>query len=213
MTKTLLTYGDSNTYGTPPITQRGTSERLNRGTRWPTVTQATLGQNWTLIEEGLPGRTTAHADPTMGAHMDGQLGLRIALQSHGPIDVLTLMLGTNDLKYQFGLSPDAIAGGIAGLLAIAMGDEMQLRHGGFKTLLICPPPVLEQGPIVDVFFGAHAKSLSLPALYEKLAQHWNIGYFDAGTVIAPSEIDGVHFDAAAHPILGAAVANAITKMF
>lgn len=209
MTKTLMTFGDSNTHGTPPILTRGDYHRFDPDQRWPTVAHATLGTGWALVEEGLPGRTTAHADPVMGAHMNGQTGLRIALESHGPIDVLTIMLGTNDLKAHFGLTPAGIAAGVAGLLAIAKSVEYQTRHGGFDILLICPPPVLEQGPIADVFYGAATKSAELPALYAGLAAHWDCAFLDAGAHIGPSPTDGVHFEPEAHVTLGRAVAAAL----
>lgn len=208
----LLTFGDSNTHGTPPIQERGPYFRFGPQTRWPTVAAQALGAEWTLAEEGLPGRTTMFPDPVMGAHMDGQTGLRIALQSHGPIDVLTIMLGTNDTKTMFGATPVAIAGGLAGLLAIANSIEMQDRHGGFRTLVICPPPVKEQGPIVDVFLGAAAKSRALPPLYAAIARHWGAGFLDAGEVIETSQVDGVHFDPDAHLALGAAAAAAIAAL-
>lgn len=212
MTKTVLTFGDSNTHGTPPMHERGPYHRFGPQTRWPTVMQAALGDPWALIEEGLPGRTTCHADPTMGAHMDGQVGLRIAFESHGPVDLLVLMLGTNDLKTHFGSEPSQVVAGIAGLLGIATSELYQMRHGGFEILLVCPPPILEQGPISDGFLGANTKSRALPPLYAAMADHWNIAFLNAGDHIGPSETDGVHFEAASHVTLGHAVAAKIGSM-
>jgi lysophospholipase L1-like esterase len=209
MTQTVLTFGDSNTHGTPPITVRGIYARHDAAARWPQVMAEQTG--CTLIEEGLPGRTACPLiDPEMGAHMNGHLGLRIALESHGPIDVLTIMLGTNDCKAHFGLTAESIAAGVAGLLTIACGEPMQTRHGGFKVLVICPPPVLEQGPIRQAFYGGAAKSSARPPLYAALAKTWNVGFLDAGQRIAVSAQDGVHYDAATHKALGNAVAMAIT---
>jgi hypothetical protein len=79
-------------------------------------------------------------------------------------------------------------------------------------LLICPPPILEQGPISDGFLGANAKSLELPSLYAALATHWNIAFLNAVDHIAPSETDGVHFEAASHVTLGHTVAAKIGSM-
>lgn len=210
---TLLTFGDSNTHGTPPIEKRGLYARYPVGVRWPTVCHAALGPDWTLIEEGLPGRTTCFADPVMGDHMNGEIGLKIALESHGPLDVLTLMLGTNDVKAQFGATPEAIMGGMARLLSIANSEVIQTRHGGFKTLVICPPPVLVQGPIADTFYTGDTKSRALPALYHDLAAHWGAGFLDAGQVISVSADDGVHYSAQSHQTLGASVAAAVTELF
>ncbi|MFD1807720.1 GDSL-type esterase/lipase family protein [Gemmobacter lanyuensis] len=135
----LLTFGDSNTHGTPPMADRETYARFGPTVRWPGVARQHLGPAWELVEEGLPGRTAQFDDPGMDGLMNGHPALRQALQSHGPIDVLTIMLGTNDVKTRFGASPETIMGGIAGLLDLASSAEMQTRHGGFRVLLICPP--------------------------------------------------------------------------
>jgi len=204
----LLTFGDSNTHGTPPIVDLGVYRRLDRQTRWPGVVRAALPE-WEVVEEGLPGRTAQFDDACMGSHMNGQDGLKTALESHGPIDVLTIMLGTNDVKARFGVTAEGVTGGIASLLDIAQDRLMQERHGGFRILLICPPPVLEQGPIAGQFYGATERSRALPVLFQGLARARGCGFLDAGRVIAVSPVDGVHFDEAAHAALGRAVAEAV----
>lgn len=208
----LLTFGDSNTHGTPPIVDRSEYRRFGPGVRWPTITHATLGKDWNLVEEGLPGRTAQYDDPVMGDIMNGRPALRMALQSHGPIDVMTLMLGTNDVKTRFATTPEQVAAGLAGLLDVAQSLEYQTRHGGFRILLICPPPVVETGPIRLEFWGGAARSQALAPLYADLARSRGIGFLDAGQVIAVSPIDGVHFDEAAHAKLGRAVADAISAL-
>lgn len=210
--QTLLCFGDSNTHGTQPITARGLRGRHDGRTRWPRVAQAALGPAWELVEEGLPGRTAQFEDPVMGAFMDGRPGLRIALQSHGPIDVLTLMLGTNDVKIRFGATAEKVTAGIAGLIDIALGDDMQERHDGFDILLICPPPVKELGPISGEFFGGRRISTALPPLYEELARARNVGFLDAGKIVEVSDTDGVHYEAEAHRLLGHAIAEAVLAL-
>ncbi|SHJ01939.1 SGNH/GDSL hydrolase family protein [Wenxinia saemankumensis] len=210
---TLLTFGDSNTHGSPALRPDGTSDpRFGPGTRWPTIAHAALGGGWTLVEEGLPGRTTCHPDPVMGAEMDGRTGLKIALRSHGPIDVLTIMLGTNDVKARFAPTPLAVTAGIAGLLDIALSDEWQDRHGGFRILVICPPPVILAGRLAGEFYGGPEVSRALPPLYAALAAHRGCGFLDAGRLIAVDPMDGVHYDAAAHRTLGEAVADAVRAL-
>lgn len=208
----LLTFGDSNTHGSPPILVRGEYRRHGPDVRWPKICQKALGPEWELAEEGLPGRTAQYEDPVMGAHMNGRDGLKIALQSHGPIDVMTLMLGTNDVKTRFAATPEAVVSGIAGLLDVAQSLDMQARHGGFKILLICPPPVEEVGPIAFEFFGAAARSRALAPLYSELAAARGVGFMDAGQVIRVSAEDGIHYDAAAHHTLGLAVAEAVARL-
>ena len=207
-----MTFGDSNTYGTPPAQARGENRRFGPDVRWPCVMQRALGNSYTVIEEGLPGRTTCLGDPMMGAHMDGLTGLRIALESQGPIDVLTIMLGTNDAQFHHARSAEQIAGGVGGLVALARSDIYQTRHGGFEVLLIAPPPILEQGTYRDTLMGAAAKSAQFAKLINALASHWGIGFMDAGQHIGSSPIDGLHFSAEDHGILGRAVAEQVSAL-
>lgn len=206
----LMCFGDSNTHGTPPITVRGVYERFGPGVRWPTRAAAALG--WTLAEEGLPGRTAQFPDVVMGDHMDGRMGLRIAMNSHGPLTHMTLMLGTNDVKTRFAATPEIVVAGIAGLLDYALSMDMAARHPGLKVLLICPPPVEEVGPIRVEFWGGTAKSRALPPLYAALAASRGVGFLDAGEVISVSPVDGVHYDEGAHARLGDAVAAALRAL-
>jgi len=209
---TLLTFGDSNTHGTPPMPSHDFIGRHPAGVRWPTVTHAALGPEWNLVEEGLPGRMTKFDDLLMGPVMNGWLGLRIALKTHRPIDVLTIMLGTNDTKCEVAGSAEEIAAGLAGLLGIAFAPENQAAHSGYKVLVIAPPPVVEVGPFAATFAGAAAKSAALAPLYQDLAHAWGAGFLDAGQHIAVSPIDGVHFDEAAHQTLGQVVATAVADL-
>lgn len=203
---TLLTYGDSNTYGSAPIPFEGFRQRFDSATRWPTRVATALG--WDLVEAGLPGRTAATPDPDdMGEHMDGRLGLDIALQSCGPIDHMTLMLGTNDVKKKFVLTASEITTHIEGLVFTALSDEMQERHDTFKLLLIAPPPVRETGFLADKYAGAEEASNALPELLQSLAQKHNIAYLSAGDFIEVSDIDGVHYAPEMHIKLADAIAQ------
>ena len=145
----------------------------------------------------------------MGPHMNGWMGLKIALSTHGPIDLLTIMLGTNDCKALFGNSARDILGGIAGLLEISQNSDLQSRHGGYKTLLIAPPPIVVTGHLSTSFYGADHLSEQLGDLYSEIAIHRGIEFFDAGKIIATSTVDGVHFENEAHQALGAALAKKI----
>jgi hypothetical protein len=148
----------------------------------------------------------------MGDHMEGSCGLRLALESHGPIDYMTLFLGVNDLKLQYDMTPKGIAEDVGMLLDIAQSDEMQERHDGFEVLVICPPPILEQGPISDKFTGGRVKSLELPEHYARIAETRNLPIIYAGELIESSPIDGIHFAPEMHLKLGTAVAGALSEM-
>ncbi|MFN3970338.1 MAG: SGNH/GDSL hydrolase family protein [Gemmobacter sp.] len=206
----LLCFGDSNTHGTPPIDQRGVYARYDAATRWPTRLAATLGPDWEVAEEGLPGRTAQFPDPVMGAHMDGNIGLRIALNTHGPLDWLAISLGTNDVKARFGATPGKVLSGLAGLVDYALAPEMAARHPDLRILLIAPAPVQETGCLAGEFLGGAAKSLALAPLIAGLARARGCMFLDAGAHAEVSPTDGVHLTPDGHAALAEAVAQTLT---
>ncbi len=213
MTRSLLIFGDSNTYGAIPMTELGTPGRYDAETRWPNVVTRELAPDWEVVAEGLPGRTAQFDDPVNGAHMNGRTGLRIALESHGPIDMLAIMLGTNDAKKRFMATPELITAGLAGLVDMALREDYQLRHDGFEVMLICPPPVVEVGVLKGEFQDGSEVSRNLPPVLRDYSAKRGIGFLDAGKVIEVSPIDGVHFEAEAHLALGKAVAETLRESY
>ena len=211
--RTILTFGDSNTHGTRPAPMDGSDAgRYGPAQRWTTRMAADLGGDWHLVEEGLPGRTTQYEDAGMPANMDGHTGLLMALKSHAPIDVLTVMLGTNDLKTRFAATPMTIAGGIAGLLDLLQHADTMAANPALKVLLICPPPVVEVGIYASQFIGAQGTSQKLADLFAAMAAARGVGFLDAGSVMKVSDIDGIHFDADAHEKLARAVAAKVLSL-
>jgi lysophospholipase L1-like esterase len=186
--------------------------RFGPGERWPGVLRRELGAGWTVIEEGLPGRTMLHEDPIEGAHKDGLRYLHACLESHRPIDIMTLMLGTNDLKSRFAVQPLDIAESVGILLDTIARSGAGPDNAAPRVLLIAPPPLARLSSLGDMFAGGTEKSQRLGAAYRPQAEKYGAAFLDAGTVIRTSDIDGVHFEAAEHAKLGKAVANAIRAM-
>lgn len=205
MTGTLMTFGDSNTHGTPPAEGLSASfDRHGPDTRWPCLAVAAL-PGWRLVEDGLPGRTTARPDPLMGAHMDGRTGLRIALGCHGIPDILTIMLGTNDLKARFGATPEAVGAGIEALFDILAERVALAGAPGPKVVLVAPPPLSVADARAAEWRGADTKSRELAALYAGIARNRGAAFLDAGRHVEVSPIDGIHWSAEAHRRFGADV--------
>jgi lysophospholipase L1-like esterase len=210
--RTVLIYGDSNSHGTQPMAHLLDARRHPRATRWPGVMANALGPGWQVVEEALPGRTTVHADPVSGVHKNGLAVLPAVLESHAPLDLVVLLLGTNDCKARFNAPP----------VEIAVSVEQLVRHirqgftgpGGTAPacLLIAPAPVKEAGCLAEIFAGGAAKSTRLAPLYAEVAARWGAGFLDAGALVASSDLDGVHLDAAAHGALGAAVAEKVREI-
>lgn len=200
--KTILCYGDSNTWGYAPD-----KSRYDRHTRWPGVLRDALGAEYWLIEEGLPGRTTVHDDPIEGAHKNGLAVLPAILESHVPLELVIILLGTNDLKYRFSLTAFDIAEGAGTLVhGVQQGTWGVVPH----VLLVAPPPLATlPGGFAHMFAGGLEKSRQLAEQYRRVADELNCAYFDAGTVVTTSEADGVHWEATEHRKLGTALAEVV----
>lgn len=207
--RTILCYGDSNTWGSDPET----GERFEEEVRWPGVLRRALGNGYHIIEEGLPGRTTVWEDPIEGDHMDGRAYLRPCLESHRPLDLVTLMLGTNDLKERFGVSASDIAQGAAGLAQMALRSGCGPGGGAPVMLLVAPPPVGTLTDMARMFEGSQEKSLEFSGHYRRFAEQCGCEFLDAAEVIVSSDVDGIHLDAGEHRKLGEAVAARIGEVF
>ena len=208
---TILCYGDSNTHGTAPMRDFDDGRRFGHGERWTSVMRQMLGPDWWVVEEGLPGRTTVLDDPIEGTDRNGLTYLPPCLQSHLPIDVVTIALGTNDLKVRFGMPPTDIAAG-AGILVETVRSVLQRFGQQAKILLVAPPPILEVGCLADMFAGGAVKSQSFGRHYAAMAKNLGTGFLDFGGIITSSPVDGIHFDLQAHQALGAAVTKAVKAL-
>jgi lysophospholipase L1-like esterase len=209
--RTILCYGDSNTHGTAPMEHLEDGRRFGHGERWVSVMRQIISADWWVLEEGLPGRTTVLDDPIEGIHKNGLTYLPPCLESHLPVDVVTIALGTNDLKTRFGMPPGDIAAG-AGILVDTVAKVLDGFGQKAKVLLIAPPPILEVGCLADIFAGGAAKSQALATHYKAIANRLGCAFLDAGSVIGSSKIDGIHFDLPEHRKLGQAVAAAVQRL-
>ncbi len=212
MTRTLLCYGDSNTHGTMPMAGIEEMGRFGAGIRWPHLLAAKL-PGWVVIEEGLPGRTTVHNDPIEGPHRNGLSVLPAILESHRPIDVVLLMLGTNDLKCRFSVNASDIGHSLERLVRAVQISQCGPGAGAPQVLLVAPPPILETGCLAGMFEGGAAKSLGLSDRIAEAAARMGVAFLDAADVVAVSEIDGIHYDEPAQEALATAFAEAITRHF
>ena len=207
--RTILCYGDSNTWGY----DASTSGRFPPETRWPKVLQRELGDGYEVIAEGLNGRTTVWPDPVEGEYKSGKSTLTACLESHHPIDLVVIMLGTNDLKHRFGQSAWDIARGAATLVQIVMGSAFGPDGLGPEVLLISPPPtVIGDGAFAPMFAGADEKSRDLGQHYAALAAELGCAFLDADKVIVSTKLDGIHLDASEQIKLGKAVAGEVRRI-
>ena len=209
---TLVLFGDSNTHGTMPVPHLGFDGRFGREERWA-GRLAKLLPEWEVIAEGHPGRTTVHDDPIEGAHRNGLTVLPAILESHRPVDVVLLMLGTNDLKERFSVNAGDIALALERLVRVIRASGAGPGGRAPGVLLVAPPSIAETGCLAGMFAGGAAKSRALAAEIAAAAERVGVPFLDAGAVVKVSPIDGIHYDAAANPALAEAFAAAIRAHF
>lgn len=208
--RTLVCFGDSNTYGSAPMNHLEDIRRHRADERWPGVLAAELGPAWHVIEEALPGRTTVHPDPIEGAHLSGIAAVPIVIGSHSPIDTVVMMLGVNDLKARFSVTPHDIGASIEALVASIRSWSDRPGRTIPNVLVIAPPPITEIGCLAGMFVGGSVKSAALGPILRKSATKLKAGFIDAGDYVRSSDIDGIHFDVDQHRILGELIANYLT---
>ncbi len=219
--KTILCYGDSNTHGTIPVDLDflktpfvASNYRLPWEKRWTGILQKELGSGWLVIEEGLNGRTTVWDDPTEGAHKNGLKYLIPCLESHAPIDLVILMLGTNDLKVKFSASAFDIAMGVGILINTIQNSGAGPGGKAPKVLLLCPPPLGQLTALNDLFGkDGIQKSKDLAKNYQKIAEMYGCKFVNVAEIIKPSKIDGVHYEPEDIKKLGKAIVNYVREMF
>lgn len=194
MTRTVLCYGDSLTWGY----DASGPGRHAPADRWPNVLQAVLGPDVAVIAEGLNGRTTAFDDDLGSADRNGARLLPVYLTSHSPIDLVIILLGTNDMKPWVSGKAIAAKQGINRLIDIIRGHAYPFAEDAPDILIVAPPPLVETGDpeFAAMFEGGIAQSRMLASLYSDLADQLSCGFFDAGSVAQTTPIDGVHLDAA-----------------
>lgn len=208
--KTILCYGDSNTWGYNP----DGSGRYPKHTRWTTVLQKELGESFDVISEGLNGRTTVWDDPVRGDYRNGKKYLLPCLHTHKPIDLVILFLGSNDLKPRYNVTSMEIAQSVEMLVDIVKKSETGPNMTSPEILVIIPPPILipeevkQMDYLLPEYEKAVDKSRQFPQAFTSVL-NGKCHLFDSSKYIKTSEIDGMHLDPESHAILGRELAKYI----
>ncbi len=208
---TVLCYGDSNTYGYVPET----GMRYPKSVRYPGRLQMLLGEEYAVIEEGCNGRTTIYDDPIDG-WKNGLDYLKPCLNSHKPIDIVILMLGSNDLKAAFHLSAAEIADGAGQLVEVI--KEFTAEKQGFipKIILVSPPEIgkdIKMSPFYGAFYEeAIEESKKFPENYRNIAEKYGCVFFNAAEYIYPSETDSLHLTPEGHKVLAEKLCEVVRRL-
>ena len=215
MRKHILCLGDSNTHGycADPADCADGGGRFNENERWTRLLQKALGEDYLVLEEGLSGRTTVFPDPLE----EGLSALEVAypiLMSHKPVDLLIVMLGTNDCKDRFSASPYCIARGLNRLLDKVKSVPCWAEQP--NILVICPPHIGDKMIATEVVgimgAGAPAKSRALSLHYEPVAREQSCAWLDAEGVAEFNKVDYMHLTRKGHSQLAAKLAELVPTL-
>jgi len=212
MKKHIVCFGDSNTHGycADPLDCADGGNRFNEDERWTCLLQKKLGADYLVLEEGLSGRTSVFSDP-LHECMAGLDTICSCLMSHEPVDLLIIMLGTNDTKERFCANAPAIAVGMERLIRKCKAIDCW----GAKQpniLVICPPPL--GAGFHDEVMGAGCveKSVALPPYLEAAAARSGAHYLNAGEFCEFNPVDFTHLTRKAHAALAAKLAALVPEL-
>ncbi len=208
--KSILAFGDSLTWGF----EAGTRKRHPFEMRWPNALAAGLHGKARVLEEGMNGRTTVFPDPTNEAERNGAVALPMLLTTHQPLDLVIMMLGTNDIKYANRCRAFDAAMGMTRLIEITKKLGYVEGIAPPQILIMSPPNLV---PTKDEWFNdlwGHAieESKLFAKHYASVAQEQGVHFFDAGAVAKADPTDGGHLDAASTKRLGEALVPVVKKI-
>lgn len=214
--RSILCFGDSLTWGWIPVSESAPTYRYPFEQRWTGAMSARLGDGYQIIEEGLSARTTSVDDPN-DLRLNGSAYLPSALASHLPLDLVILLLGTNDTKSYFHRTPYEIANGMSKLVGqvLTSAGGVGTPYPAPKVLVVAPPPL---APMPDPWFegmfaGGYEKSKELAKHYAALAAFAKVDFLDAGQFVRTDGVDGIHFSAETNIKLGNAIAEKVEAIF
>ncbi len=201
MAKSILCYGDSITWGYDPKD----GSRLTPENRWPRVLEDALHGRARVVEEGLNARTVATDEPSR-PNRNGLAMLPPLLEAHAPLDIVIIMLGTNDSAPCYRLTAGEIAMDCAALIRAVIAGPAAPGGAAPRTILVAPPPLGPLSAEMALFYaGGEATARGLAATYRTIAESHGALFFDAGQVSQASSADGVHLNPQGQRALGLAL--------
>lgn len=208
--KTVLCFGDSLTWGFDAETRT----RHSLENRWPSTLAETLGNEVHIIAEGLNGRTSAFNDYTSDCNRNGVRVLPTLLETHHPIDLVIIMLGTNDLKDMTSGTARAAVAGIGRLVSLTRNHQFGTEAPVPDVLIVCPPKFCETADhdVASMFSDGIRQSSMLPNALSELADDLSCGFFDSNSIVKTTPTDGIHMDAENTRELGRGLASTVKLM-
>lgn len=212
MKKHIVCFGDSNTHGycADPADCADGGDRFNEDERWTCLLQKALGDEYLVLEEGLSGRTTVFPDP-LHECMSGLDVIYSTLMSHEPVDLLIIMLGTNDCKDRLGQNACCIGIGMDRLILKA--KSVECWRDGRPNILVIAPPHMGEG-MHDEAMGMHCaeKSKDVAKYFAEKAALRGVAFLDAEGIAEFNTVDFMHLSRKGHSQLASKLAEIVPEL-
>lgn len=216
MKKHIVCFGDSNTHGycADPADCADGGDRFNEEERWTCLLQKHLGDAYLVLEEGLSGRSTCFDDP-LTEGLNGLQFITPCLMTHERVDLLIIMLGTNDVKDRFACTPGCIAQALERLIRKARTTDCWA--GEPHILVVAPPPIgvgMYQSDVAPIMgYQCVEKSEMLPAAFRAVCRNLGVAFLDAGAIGCRfNSIDCMHLTKNGHAVLARALAELVPTL-
>lgn len=217
MKKHIVCLGDSNTHGycADPADCADGGIRFNENERWTCRLQNLLGDDYLVVEEGLSGRTTCFDDP-LHEGLSALQYITPCLKSHEFVDLLIIMLGTNDVKDRFAVNACCVGYAMARLVKKAMATEC---WGDKKpNILVIAPPHIGEGMTesdVGPSMGDYCveKSRQLAKYYKEQCDLIGCHFLDAEELGCEfNQVDYMHLTNKGHATLAEGLATFVPTL-
>ena len=195
-------------------------QRYPYGVRWTSLLAENLGKDFQVIEAGLNSRTTV-IDDEVEKYRNGLKYIDVVVEMNWPLDLVILMLGTNDMKVRYQAQAVDIAEGARSIVREIRRLHQEIRPDWMPQILLVSPLLVGEkirdglSDCSEGFGGERAYWLSreLAPLYQQVAREEGCHFLDAGSVASAGTADALHLEEEGHRDLAAAMEAKVREIF
>src|SRR5699024_4071786 len=179
-----------------------------------------LGKDFQVIEAGLNSRTTV-IDDEVEKYRNGLKYIDVVVERNWPLDLVILMLGTNDMKVRYQAQAVDIAEGARSIVREIRRLHQEIRPDWMPQILLVSPLLVGEkirdglSDCSEGFGGERVYWLSreLAPLYQQVAREEGCHFLDAGSVAYAGTAAALHLEEEGHRDLAAAMEAKVREIF
>ena len=204
--KKILIYGDSNTWGDNFIT----GMRIPYEKQWANILQNMLGNDYKIIQEGLPGRVAGNIE-LENKFKNGKDSFISIYKSAAPIDILIIALGTNDLQIKYNRNSNDIIEDLLWYESILKemfngDDKNKYFNNSFPKVIYILPSNIDYKDRANIIFNLDSENKR-----KEIINYFNNNKIININIDNMQLVDGIHFNYDDHIKMANEVYNEIKK--